>query len=361
MLRRTGIDVPEFDAVMRWNAHPPGAVLVALPFGLIPDYASAHLTWNLVTGPLFLASLIVVARELGYRWVWWTPYVAVVLILLSHPVEVQIGQGQLNFILLPLLVAGWVCDRRGYAAAAGAAIGLAATVKIFPGFLFVYFAAAGKWRAVAAGVVTAAAATGIAAVVLGTGAFATYLRDVVPSLNVFHTSWRNVSATGFWRRIFDPAGRETLATGLAVTSQLAVAVVTAATARTSRAVPDRGYAAACVGMLIASPVAWPHYFLLLLVPVAVLWVRLVPGPARWLFLLLLPIYWVRDTFFAEWVLGPIGGNDLTGLQDATSDPVAALTGLSIFTYALVLLFAVAVAGRFRPPPVARPVSVPYTH
>ena len=34
------------DMALPWNAHPPGAVLVAVPFGLFLDYRSAHLAWN---------------------------------------------------------------------------------------------------------------------------------------------------------------------------------------------------------------------------------------------------------------------------------------------------------------------------
>src|SRR6476619_3901534 len=54
MLRRTGRDVATLEE-RPWNAHPPVAVLVALPFGWIPYYRVAHLTWNLITLALFLA------------------------------------------------------------------------------------------------------------------------------------------------------------------------------------------------------------------------------------------------------------------------------------------------------------------
>src|SRR5262249_5484158 len=37
---------------IRYNAHPPVAVLVALPFGVL-SYPAAHLAWNLVTYGLF--------------------------------------------------------------------------------------------------------------------------------------------------------------------------------------------------------------------------------------------------------------------------------------------------------------------
>src|SRR5262245_19069847 len=54
MLRHTGRDLPSLTIELPWNAHPPIAVLAALPFGLIQDYATAHQTWNLVTFLLFV-------------------------------------------------------------------------------------------------------------------------------------------------------------------------------------------------------------------------------------------------------------------------------------------------------------------
>jgi len=346
--RRAGDDVPAFDREMRWNAHPPVAVLVALPFGLITDYRDAHLAWTLATFPLFVLSVLVVARELGVRPEWWHVLPFVALTVTSFPVMTQIGQGQLNFVLLPLLVAGWAADRRGYPVTAGFAFGLATAVKLFPGFVFVYLLFARRWRTLVAGAVACVLANGLAVAVLGADAFTTYAREVVPSLGVFRTSWRNVSLPGFWQRLLNPQGMETLAVVLALASQLAIAGVAARLAWRAKteADHDRAFAAAMIGMLLASPVAWPHYFLLLLVPAGVLWVYLPPGSSRWLFLALLPLFWIPDTTFAVRALGRERAADIVRFEANSPGVAASLTGLAVFTYALLGLFALVVRTKF---------------
>ncbi|HZT81370.1 MAG TPA: glycosyltransferase 87 family protein, partial [Gemmataceae bacterium] len=74
---------------------------------------------------------------------------------------------------------------------------LATAVKLFPGLLLVYFLLRGRWKALAAGVATFAAATALAAVVLGPSPCADHLFQVLPgAADVGKGSWPNASATG---------------------------------------------------------------------------------------------------------------------------------------------------------------------
>src|SRR5204862_1406445 len=71
-------------AEMKYNAHPPGAVLVAVPFGWL-DYPHAHLAWNLTTYALFLAAIAAVIRELAIPFQW-PALLPLVILLLGNPV-----------------------------------------------------------------------------------------------------------------------------------------------------------------------------------------------------------------------------------------------------------------------------------
>src|SRR5581483_1924161 len=215
------------DTLLPWNAHPPASVLVALPFGRL-DFRDAQFAWNLVNFPLFLVSIVLVWRELGGPVRPWQVLAAAAVVLLASAVVSTLFQGQLNFLLAFLLTLGWVADRRGFQLGAGLAVGLAAGLKLFPGFILIYFLAARRWRA-AVGLVAAAVALNAAALaVFGLGTFETYVRDVVPSLQVFQSGWRNLSIYGWMLRLLDPhptqAGPEafrnhTLAVGLAARSE----------------------------------------------------------------------------------------------------------------------------------------------
>ena len=122
---RTGQDIPAFDELLPRNAHPPATVLVALPFGWISDYRTAHLVWNLLTLPLLLLSIVLVMRESKIQSRWWSVFTTIALVLPCSAVLSQLYQGQLNFLLLFLLVAAWSADRRGKQVAAGIAVGAA--------------------------------------------------------------------------------------------------------------------------------------------------------------------------------------------------------------------------------------------
>jgi alpha-1,2-mannosyltransferase len=354
--------------LLPWNAHPPAAVLLALPFGRVEDYATAHYYWNLATFPLYLlAVLVILAAVRAVRW--YAVFPVVVLTLVSFPVVLNLMQGQLNFVLAPLLALAWWADRRDHQLLAGLALGLAAGLKLFPGFLFIYFLFAGRWRALAAGLAAALAVNAVAWAVFGTEAFTTYVRQVMPGVLDFQSSWRNVSLNGFWQRLYDPrpedkivALRESpqLARGLALASQLFVAAVAALVALRAKtpATRDRAVAVGVFGMLLASPVAWTHYFVLLAIPVAVLWVRLRGWP-RWAFWPLIVPLWLPENFFALLALGPEQARLLINRQHAPIGAATNLAALSAFTYVLLALFLLATLVRDpAPEPAPEPLPAP---
>lgn len=284
-------DSPVPDNLLAYNAHPPAAVLAALPFAPL-DYRTAHFAWNGVTFLLFVIGIGLAVRELAGGSALWAVVPVLAVLVWAEPVRATLAYGQLNFLLAALLLFGWVADRRGYQALAGVFVGLAAGVKLFPGFMLVYFLFAGRWRAVVAMAVAAAAVNGLALVLFGVSAFETYIRDVMPALADFQRAWRNLSINGFVLKLLDPhpaqAGPEVMRSPQAARAVVAAAAlgITGVVAwsgwRAGRtADPDRGWAVAVVGMLLVSPIAWTHYFVILAVPLAVLAARLPTGPLRW--------------------------------------------------------------------------------
>lgn len=277
--------MPTFPApYLQYNAHPPGSVLLALPFAGL-SYHDAHCAWNLVTTPLLLLAVALAMRELCAPFRVWHLLPLAAVLVWAEPIRSTIAYGQLNFVLVLLLTAGWVCDRRGHPTAAGVFVGLAAGVKLFPAFLFAYFLFSGRWRGLIAGTVTAVAVNGVAAAVFGVGAFEDYVRDVLPSLQVWAYTFSNESLNGLWLRALDPppqqAGPEAFRSlrlaqlGYGVCA-VAIAVGVVGAARRSRRLgdPDLGWAAAVAALPLVSPIAWQHYYVLHVVPLAILAARL---------------------------------------------------------------------------------------
>jgi hypothetical protein len=332
--------------VVEVNAHPPPSVLMVMPLAAL-DYFDAVLVWNLISLAALGVSLWIVARQLELPVSWWSVFPAVTLILLCGPLQQQNAQGQLNLILLLLLTGTWAADRSGKPRLAGALLGAAAAIKLFPAFLLLYFVVRRQWRVVWSALVSLATISALTLAVLGFEAYRAYFVDVMPRVERFLSWWNNASLTGICRKLFGPATEKpwlvwkveplwncpTLARVLAlVLSAMTVAIVlwTIRNART-RADLDLAFSLAMTAMLLVSPITWDHYFLLLLVPLTIVWIRLpATGMARAVFTLIVVAFWLPPRLLSRVLLQGEG----TGI----ATPAQALSVLSLQFYALLALF-----------------------
>lgn len=360
--RHAGITPENPEKILPWNAHPPAAVLLCLPFA-VQSYPSAHLTWNLLTLLLFFVSVWLIVRELEFPLRIWSVFPAIVLLLLCGPIYYQVLLGQINFPILFLLTLAWLADRRDRPAWAGAALGIAAGLKLYPLFAFIYFLSARRWPAVLTGALAFLAVNGLALVVFGPSEFETYLREVIPSLSHYQSSWRNTSLNGFWLRIFEPHPDEkiiplfpshTLALAAVAISRLMVVVVLFRLGWTARTVAarDRAFAATIVGMLLVCPFTWTHYFTLLPLPLAIVWCRLPPGWERWLFWLIVIVLWSPENLFIG-LVNPALAAQLNADSHEPLPAVLSVTVFAVFTYALLTLFILVL--RVEPDPAVRKI------
>jgi hypothetical protein len=286
----------DWERDIAYNAHPPTSVLLALPLTRL-DLPDAVLAWNLVTLVALLASLAIVAAGLPELKTLFLP--VGVLLPFCLPIYGNFQQGQLTFILLLLVTSAWALDRSGRPGAAGLLIGAAASIKLFPAYLVVYFAAGRRWRGLVAAAASFAAVTLATAAVLGWEAYDDYVRIVLPSLEKFRSYGFNLSFFGFWHKLFDPVSERgwvrplwhspaaaryvTLLSDLLATALVATAAYRARTRDQS----DLAFAMAVTAMLLVSPITWDYSLPLLLVPLAVL--TRAAQTSRWLPALLVPV------------------------------------------------------------------------
>lgn len=325
------------------NAHPPTSVLLAVPLAGL-SYPDATLVWNVLSLGLLALAFWLVARQLDIPLSAWSVFPIVALLLLCNPFRAQMLQAQLNAVLVALIVGAWVAERNGRPYLAGALLGLATAVKIFPAFLFVYFLVRREWKAVAAGCICLLVVTLLTAAVVGWETYPYYVRHVLPRIEPYQSSWENLSLIGLWRKLFDPATdlerveplwRSPLVfrllAGFSVLGVLAVLVWRTAGAN-SRLGRDLAFGLTVIGMLLVSPMTWTHYFLLLLLPLALLWVHLPPsGGVRAVFLLILAGLWLDPLLLPDALIPG-------GRESGVASPVQTLLILELPCYALIGLF-----------------------
>ena len=242
-----------------------GHELYALQAGDLPVYVVPPY----VTNPLLSPPLIgVIFRPLAtfldpwvatHAWLWvsWIVFVVTIGLLIRRGSALLLGaflvmapaialtrvSGNLNAFIVPMLVAAWWLGDRGKPAGTGAAIALAAALKVTPGFLIVWLVARRAWS----GLVTFALAFGalglVPLVVAGPANTLAYL-DVIR-----YTSGTGVSGWSL------PAALSGLRLDLPATVVLVgVAMVGSGLVFVLRRRPGLSWAVANVVTVIANPV-----------------------------------------------------------------------------------------------------------
>jgi alpha-1,2-mannosyltransferase len=252
-------------------AYPPTALLALGPLSYLSLGAAQAIM--LALGILsLLAAIWITMRMLGFYQN--VGFVGVALgiagcVLWLQPTYDTLDQGQVNIILMCLVLAGFAVTSRA-PRLAGILIGVATAVKLTPAIFIVYLLLTRRFRAAIAAVITFAALTGLGFLVApadskrywleGTFADSAYLVSPVPVGSV-----SNQSINGVVLRFFGDSGTIgwfvlALAVGI---GGLAIAV------RADRqGAPVAGVLACAITGLLISPVSW-HEHWVWIVPVGV--------------------------------------------------------------------------------------------
>jgi hypothetical protein len=340
----------EFDdiaTIIEVQAHPPCATMLMVPFVRILGLYQISLALSLVSVICLGATLHLLYRGLDLR------LSASQIVLLCgvflgwYPMYLMLRSGHTGTLLGLLVVAGWYCLRRGRPILGGVAVGAAASLKLFPALLLVYFLLRHR-RAFWAGAATFVLLNAATMTVVGPQFFLDYAQTARHVALTWEADLDNWSLLGALHHLGAVAGTPAiasrpvfLAVALVVVSGLCGLVLWS---RPSDSRTDLHYSLFVVAMLLLSPTCWSHYFVLLLLPIAVLGVR-VSKEHAWPSLALLGMVLViaiPHAFhkvalpFVEPFLGHRAGSALVLL------PSLALVGMILW---LALLTRSAVCGR----------------
>jgi hypothetical protein len=264
---------------------PLGAILF-VPFVALPPYAG-----GLVATALVVVLSLVALRILGIRD--WRCYG---MAFLSPAMVSAIQTTNLTLPLLCALAAIWTLRHRALLPGLVLAVTLATKLFLWP--VFVWLVATRRYRAA----VVSAATT--AALVVGSWALIGFagLRDYPALLRVLAEALERDSYTIF-ALASDLGAPDLLARGLGIA--VAATTLVGCWVLGRRGDDVRSFALAIVAALLFTPIVWLHYFMLLLVPIAIVHKRL---SLLWGTLLLL---WLAQghgngtTFQTAWTLGVV--------------------------------------------------------
>lgn len=243
------------------NLNPPFWTVLLAPFGLI-DALVAYRTFASILLVTTVGYVAWMAMELRMRG--GLAALGAVMLLFCSPMFGTLALGQVYPVLALGLVAAWVWDREGRSVASGISLGLVVAIK--PSLLPVLLwpAVRGKWKALGAALGSGAAATLLGVAVLGPEATLEYVQIL-----------RREELTAYWDNASLPSSAARLFTGnefarplvelpwmvpVAYAAGLAVLGYTVWKARSN---PEIGLWALVAASLLASPIAWHNYLVLL--------------------------------------------------------------------------------------------------
>ena len=256
--------------------YPPLPALLLRPLAAVP-YRAAAWIWFLLSAGALVAALwllrpVVRIPWRSYRWM-------CLAVFFLPPVHHTLQHGQITTFLFLLVMLSAVIG----GAAGGVWVGIASALKVFPATLGVVYALSGRLAALAVMVASAAAMT-VGAALVAPDATREFSTRVAPQLALDrrlapnNQSVHAVTARWFEAHWFVTPIADTPWVGRIISSvtTAAVAVVTLWTLVSIRRVDGalvhlERMSLVLAATLIVSPIVWDHYYVLLLLPAAVLY------------------------------------------------------------------------------------------
>lgn len=246
---------PDFLQGFLYFTYPPIAAILLLPFGFIPlGVAGALFTIGSIVAVFFTTKWLLEAERLktGLLTI---AFLLVPLILIIEPMRENINLGQINMLLIALIVFDVLKLDRWK----GAGVGVATALKLFPGIFIVYFLVTRQWRAAIVSSATAAGVTILSAAVAPRASWDFWTQALWDTTRVGRTDYTgNQSILGLLSRLVAPAEPNRV---IWVVLALAVAAFGLYRAERATRAGDLVSALALTGLVagLISPITWPHH------------------------------------------------------------------------------------------------------
>lgn len=256
--------------------HPPTTFLWFVPFAGLGVRAATQALGLLVVVVLLLHAVLV-AMELRARRPLLLGALAFSAVLCTGWMRDHLTVGQVSELIAFAYALAWYHLRRGEQVAAGLAIGVASTLKLFPGVMALYLLLTGRRRAFAAACAAWAVVAAIVTARFGLRAWPEFFAQQSDIAGRFVGDVRNGSLLGIVTRLFYPScgggfrltpGVAALGTAVSVAALAACAWLTRRAHRAGLPI-DLAFALVAIGSYLVNPWIWEHYYVLLLLPIAI--------------------------------------------------------------------------------------------
>lgn len=267
-------------AAIRRPTNPPGLTLLTTPLALLSQTA-AWITWNVFSFSVFAISIAFLLKDIGVCQQ--LRHMTLAALPFWGPLLVELRCGQVQLLLSAGVTASFLLFRREKKAIAGAVFGAVVAVKFLPMGLFTFFVGRRAWRFLFSAGITFVLALLLTQLHSGVD-FRDYWNCATPTIgswaaeSTFNQSLaavlRNFGVAVLSPDLFGMDGRAELYGVLAiVVGVLAMGLGLACGAMSRRGsieMLDICFAGALFVSVVMAPLAWTHYYVLVLASVVTL-------------------------------------------------------------------------------------------
>ncbi len=263
--------------------YPPFVAILSLPLSIF-SVNQLVIVWFIIE----LICLAAIAGMLTILWkgkLHWIAAGLIFFLLLGwYSVMVDLLFGQMTIILTTLVLGALLALRKDKKILAGMLIGLSVAIKMFTWPLVIYFALKKDWRALFSSAGTAIALNLVALMTIGFGPFSAYYLQITMQVGaIYHAFLKNYSLWSIGYRLFagtQPIGGNYISAPPLINLPNIAPLVSAGLAgiflvlgliwaiRTKDS--DIAYAIMVCVLVAVSPIAWDHYYIMIVISLAIL-------------------------------------------------------------------------------------------
>ena len=251
---------------------PPTFAVTLAPLALFP-YPVAWGIWQILSVAALVLSLWLVLRQkqCSLSPLGWARLGCAVL--LFPPLTFHLLYAHTELFLLLLLAGGWYSLRRRREIAGGVLLGMAGAIRIYPLFLLIFLIQRRAWKALLAALAAGLGLAAVAALAAGPSSYLGYVDVLGAEVSTLYARWGNFSLYGdvhklasIWPALGQqPLVRDLLAILLSLGTLILTLLLTWKRRSAARSI-DRDYGLFTVATLLASPLSWIYYQVLLYLP-----------------------------------------------------------------------------------------------
>jgi hypothetical protein len=280
-----------------YSFHAPSSLpllIWLLPMDRLGGYFAAFISWGIVSVACLWAICWLTLRTLNVPRPMFAAILAAGSLIVLPAIRTNFSEGQLNVAVAAGMVGCWAVRREGRSVLAGVLLGVAFALKPIPGLFFLYYLWRRDWLLVGSAALTVMVLSLLGLALSGfEGAWLWATVNYPSHASVWPGYPDNASVRGFFTRIFGPSDWRPrppfplpfVSTALWAISGVGLAMLAWETARTPtengvRApahddpASDLEFAVLSVLSLLVTPIVWPHYYVVLVMPVTVVLVAL---------------------------------------------------------------------------------------